>query len=430
MAAEPLADSTTSPVESLPDIPALARQLRDAVEAATSASTAGLTNPTLTAAGRAAARALIHTLQRGGVLCQIVSQSRATGSGSLLYRAACSHDLDMTLALARAGARPEPHEDVYSTCFGSLEHDGVARVWAVTNDSVASDEALAHYLQALHDLGVAAPAHDGMLHATHDCTSAHSHRCLRVMVESVDGHAREVDDEGHTLLHTAARCLHAQGCAYLVSAGFEPRESDYYGCSPVGACLCATVLNGSGSSRERDSSPEAVCATLTALLQDASDGAPLVRDSGVCMLRPGAAVEYWQLLPVRDCTRMRLVMHTCAAVGAYPIAPCTAWVIWGMLDVIALVDTDWRVLQGDPLPVDEHPSSAPDIYIRDPYRITHDAHLAVSFAVTVDALQRKVDALANRDDATVQRMIGVSATLCGWAWMRRRHVVVRRRELL
>lgn len=366
---------------------------------------------------------------------------------SLLLFASFTHDIDIILTLAHAGARAGVGEDVYTALLGV---DGTSDVYYrdPTTSMLAPvpDQQLAEALRALHACGVTTPgSREGRpLGATWGLAYNGKWSCVRAIVEGIDHHPHACDGYGRTLLHIAASMLQADLCEYLMRAGWDRSARDGHGFSPLGLCLTSHVLASS-------SSVTSLLATLTALLQDCADARAVLHECGVC-LTPQRVMRHpisiasrgrfvtgdnLNMMAYSDLTRVqvRIMMCLLAAVGVYSELPCMALMLSQVHNMTWEASSLLREFDASPL--DLHPACAPHVHIRDPFRVSGDLQLTIRFACAVDGLQAldvrpqaySMDWWRRALHVWVEKVApfmkrGVSATIRSWAWMRRLHAVM------
>lgn len=116
---------------------------------------------------------------------------------SLLLCAAFTRDLEIVLALARAGAQPQTDEDIYYAFLPKYSSDD----WHEHSAAEATIDAVcAQSVAALRDAGVRAPTRAGgrLMQASITCVETQHVQCLRALVEHVEPSPHGVDHEGCT----------------------------------------------------------------------------------------------------------------------------------------------------------------------------------------------------------------------------------------
>lgn len=358
------------------------------------------------------AQALVAQLDADGRLPLVLAHPIVKERGvSLLWAAAYSHDVELTLMLARAGARAAELENVY---------DALTAPFIDAAGLLIDDERLARLLLELHAAGVRVRGARCLSWAS--CTFARTGclHCVRCMVEVIDTYVHETDSSGRTLLHAAAEGGQAHVCRYLLQHGWASSMHvlDRYHISPVGMCLFAR----SGTSSA------AICDTLSVLLDEQSNARDIIAACGVCAGQQVSNNSVAHVLAMRTPERTRMLAYICAAVGESPAAPMA--VPQGFAAGI-------RVVQALNIRVTHMDSFFESVYIPDPLRA---GNVAIRVAVHVDAL---LDVQASIPDTlshtSARRLLATwynggqlcrSETLRTWAWMRRMHANVHRARAL
>lgn len=367
------------------------------------------------AAARAHALAVIQALDLNRML-QPAVQHDTSSQSNLLACAARTSDVALLEALAVAGARPGPDEDVYSNLNRK-------QVYRAAREIVCDDD-MAAALTALHARGVRPPRGSAqVMPSSLMYASRGALHCVRVMVECIDPHWRTQSHSNGTLLHAAAEGCHANVCTYLMqlepSGVLHARNS--IGITPAGSCLAT----GADLNALLDT-----LAVVAAAPRPTSDVRPALRECGLfatadmvkrILAQANCLYDHVHVITcvrsVSSLPRVRIMMHIAAVVRAYPVA------FQALLLLRVQLSQDLSRSSGIFLcsdPMDVHSLTAPGVYIPDPYRLTGDVQQAIRFVSSLDTLQRR------STSSTHSASEASSKTLRLWAWMRRRQAAAGR----